>query len=117
MLKELADESSSHHSTNSTPSGEKPVDVTQPNPSDQQQRLKDPAIIEQQSSTPTHSHAQGDIQSDQFLATSPSDKGAQSVEENPVEKVIPFFNYFSGIIKLLFDELTSSSFFFFIYIF
>jgi hypothetical protein len=106
MFKELADESSSHHSTNSTSSGEKQADVTQPNPSDQQQRPKDPATIEQQSSTPTHSHAQENIQSDQPLVTSPSDKGDQSIEENPAEKVTPFFNHLAGIIKLLFDELT-----------
>jgi hypothetical protein len=102
MFKELADESSSHHSTNSTSSGGKQTDVTQPNPSDQQQRPKDPAITKQQSSTPTHSHAQENTQPDQTLVTSPSDKGDQSIEEYPAEKVAPFFNHLSGIIKLLF---------------
>jgi hypothetical protein len=91
MFKELADESSTHHSINSTSSDEKQADVTQPNPLDQQQEPEDPAIIEQQSPTSTHLHAQENIQSDQPLVISSSDKGEQIPGENPAEKVKPRF--------------------------
>jgi hypothetical protein len=95
-------EESSHHSISSKSSGQS--DHPQPNSPDQQQSFENPAISEQQS-TPIHSHAQENIESDQPLITSSPGQGEQTLEGNPAEKVISHC-IFSDINILFFDELT-----------
>jgi hypothetical protein len=103
MFEDLVEESSSDHSTNPKSSGQ--ADHPQPNSPDQQQGFENPAISEQQS-TPTHSHAQENVESDQPFVISSPGQGEQTLEGKPAEKVRFFCDQSFGMNILLPDELT-----------
>ena len=104
MLDELAEESSSDHSTNpKSPSQADPPQpnspIQQPNPPDQQQSSENSAMPEQQS-TPTPSQAQENIESDQLPVNPSPGQGKQIPERNPAEEVRLFYDQSSDMNSL-----------------